>query len=64
MRKKMLRRLNLNRETLQRLDEPMLGMAAGGGTAGTACCTGITFTRPTLDACGTAATAEHGPKRQ
>jgi hypothetical protein len=63
MKKKMLRRLNLSRETLQRLDEPALQSAAGGGTAGSSCCSGITAPQPTVgDACG--ATAGHGPQQQ
>jgi len=59
MQKKM-RRIQLNRETIRQLDQPSLGWAAGGGTAGTICCTGITFPRLT-DQCGTGGT---GPKQQ
>ena len=62
MQKKM-RRFQLNRETIRQLDQPMLGWAAGGGTAGTVCCTGITFPRLTIEqACGGGGTT--GPKQQ
>jgi hypothetical protein len=63
MKKKIQRRLNLSRETLQRLDQPELRTAAaGGGTAGTACCTGITQNRPTFEqTCGDGGAT--GPKQ-
>jgi hypothetical protein len=63
MKKKMQRRLNLSKETLQRLDEPELRSAAGGGTAGTVCCTGITQNRPTFEqTCGDGGAT--GPQQQ
>ncbi|HZF08168.1 MAG TPA: hypothetical protein VFE33_05190 [Thermoanaerobaculia bacterium] len=61
--KKKIRRIQLNRETIRQLDPPTLGWAAGGGTAGTVCCTGITETRPTIaQTCGGGGTI--GPKQQ
>jgi hypothetical protein len=63
MKKKLLRRLHLNRETLHPLTE--LPQVVGQGSGAAQCCSNpITLTRPTLGLCGATVTVGHEDRQK